>query len=67
MEIPFFDVTSSQTAVLALERAQILFSVALGLVALLITFFAFYVAWTTMWGNRWYPEGRSTGDVSSPE
>ena len=62
-------VTSSavETAVLALERAQIFFSVALGLVALLITFFAVYVAWTTMWGNRWYPKAPSAGDVSNPE
>jgi len=62
VETPFFDIT-----VLALERAQIFFSVALGLVALLITFFAVYVAWTTMWGNRWYPKGSGAGDVSNPE
>ena len=54
-------------AVLALERAQILFSVALGLVALLITFFAVYVAWTTMWGNRWYRKGPAAGDATTPE
>lgn len=62
-------VTSSavDTAVLALERAQILFSVALGLVALLITFFAVYVAWTTMWGNRWYPKGRPGDDAGTSE
>ena len=35
--------------------------------ALLITFFAVYVAWTTMWGNRWYPKGSGAGDVSNPE
>ncbi len=46
-----------ETAVLALERAQILFSVALGLVALLITFFAVYVTWSTMWSDRWYRKG----------
>ena len=56
-----------ETAVVALERAQIFFSVALGLVALLITFFAVYVAWTTMWGNRWYHKAPSAGDVSNPE
>ena len=55
------------TAVLALERAQIFFRVAPGLVALLITFFAVYVAWTTMWGNRWYPKAPGAGDVSNPE
>ena len=56
-----------ETAVLALERAQIFFSVALGLVALLITFFAVYVAWTTMWGNRWYRKAPGAADVSNPE
>ena len=40
--------------VVALERAQVIFSIALGSVALLITFFAVYVAWTTVWGDRWY-------------
>ena len=55
------------TAVFALERAQILFSVALGLVALLITFFAVYVAWTTMWGNRWYRKGPAAGDAGTSE
>ena len=39
---------------LGLERAQIFFSIALGAVTLLITFFAIYVAWTTVWGDRWY-------------
>jgi hypothetical protein len=46
-----------ETAIVALVRAQVIFSVALGLVTLLITFFAVYVAWTTMWGNRWYRKG----------
>lgn len=46
-----------ETAVLALERAQIFFSIALGLVALLITFFAIYVTWSTMWSDRWYRKG----------
>ena len=52
---------------LALVRAQIFFSIALGLVALLITFFAGYVAWTTMWGNRWYRKPSDPVDVSSGE
>ncbi len=62
-------VTSSavDTAVLALERAQIIFSVALGLVALLITFFAVYVAWSTMWGNRWYRKGPAADDAATSE
>lgn len=56
-----------ETAVLALARAQIFFSIALGLVALLITFFAVYVAWTTMWGNRWYRKVTPSGDATTPE
>ena len=55
------------TAVLALERAQSIFSVALGLVALLITFFAVYVAWSTMWGNRWYRKGPAPDDTGTSE
>lgn len=39
---------------LALTTAQVLFSIALGSIALLITFFALYVARTTFWGDRWY-------------
>jgi hypothetical protein len=34
-------------------RAQIIFSTALGLIALLILFFSLYVASSTMWGDRW--------------
>jgi hypothetical protein len=41
-------------ALLAMERAQVIFAVALGAVTLLISFFAVYVAWTTVWGDRWY-------------
>lgn len=33
---------------------QIAFAIALGSLALLITFHAVYVISTTMWGNRWY-------------
>jgi len=33
--------------------AQIMFSVALGLIALLIVFFSLYVASSTMWSDRW--------------
>jgi len=40
--------------VLALTTAQLLFSIALGGVAALITGFTLYVAWTTFWGDRWY-------------
>jgi hypothetical protein len=33
--------------------AQIVFSIALGAIALLVTFFAVYVASSTAWGDRW--------------
>ena len=36
-----------------MSTAQIVFSIALGSIALLITFFAIYVASSTIWGNRW--------------
>jgi len=55
-----------ETAVLALDRAQILFSVALGLVALLITLFAVYVTWSTMWSDRWYRKGPAAS-AADPE
>ena len=42
---------------LALTTAQVLFSTALGLFALLITGFGLYVARTTFWGDRWYRTG----------
>jgi membrane protein implicated in regulation of membrane protease activity len=35
------------------STAQVLFSVALGALSLLITFFAIYVVSSTMWGDRW--------------
>jgi hypothetical protein len=38
--------------------AQVLFSIALGAIALFIVFFAVYVASSTMWGERWYRRGR---------
>jgi len=37
-----------------MTTAQVLFSIALGFVALIITGFALYVAGSTMWGNRWF-------------
>ena len=42
----------------ALTTAQTLFSVALGSITLLITWFALYVAWSTSWGDRWVRKGR---------
>ncbi len=44
-------------SVLALTTAQLLFSIALGFFALLITGFGLYVARTTFWGDRWYRTG----------
>jgi hypothetical protein len=45
---------------LALSTAQLLFSIALGAIALLITVFAIYVASSTMWSDRWVrrPKGQ---------
>ena len=37
-----------------MSGAQIAFVSALGAIALLITFFALYVASSTIWGDRWY-------------
>ncbi len=37
-----------------MSTAQVLFGIALGIVALIITGFALYVASSTMWGDRWY-------------
>jgi hypothetical protein len=37
-----------------MTTAQVLFSVALGAIALFIAFYAVYVAGSTMWGDRWF-------------
>ena len=37
-----------------MTTAQLVFSVALGVVTVLVTLFAVYVVSTTMWGNRWF-------------
>ena len=47
-----------------METAQILFAVALGIVTLVITGFAVYVAGSTMWGDRWYRRRRPDDSVS---
>jgi hypothetical protein len=44
---------SARAIVPPVTRAQIIFSTALGLIALLIMFFGLYVASSTMWGDRW--------------
>jgi len=36
-----------------MSTAQVVFAIALGSVALLITFFAVYVVSSTLWGDRW--------------
>jgi hypothetical protein len=41
-----------------METSQVLFSIALGAIALLITLFAAYVVWSTTWGDRWYRRNR---------
>jgi hypothetical protein len=38
--------------------AQIVFSVALGAIVVLVTFFALYVVSSTAWGDRWIRRGR---------
>lgn len=42
-----------------MTRAQAIFSVALGAVALLIVLFGVYVVSSTMWSGRWYRRRRS--------
>jgi hypothetical protein len=37
--------------------AQLAFSIALGTITLLITFFGLYVVSSTRWSNRWYRRG----------
>jgi hypothetical protein len=43
---------------LAVQTAQVVFGVALGIVALLIVVFAGYVISTTVWGDRWARRSR---------
>ena len=49
---------------IAMETAQVLFSIALGTITLVITGFALYVAGSTMWGDRWYRRRRPDDSVS---
>ncbi len=37
-----------------MTTAQLVFSIALGVITVLVTLFAAYVVSTTMWGNRWF-------------
>ncbi|HUS62745.1 MAG TPA: hypothetical protein VMY34_11145 [Acidimicrobiales bacterium] len=41
-----------------MTTAQIAFSIALGAVAVFITFFALYVVSSTLWGDRWVRKPR---------
>ena len=47
-----------------MRGAQVLFSIALGTMALIITGFALYVASSTMWGDRWYGRRKPDDSVS---
>ena len=47
-----------------MSTAQILFSVALGVITLIITGFALYVASSAMWGDRWYGRRKPDDPVS---
>ncbi len=44
--------------------AQIAFLIALGTITLVITFFALYVASSTMWADRWYGRRQPDDSVS---
>ena len=37
-----------------METSQIIFSIALGIIATGILAFTIYVAWSTTWSDRWY-------------
>jgi uncharacterized membrane protein YeiB len=40
-----------------MTTAQVLFSIALGAIALFIVVYTLYVAGSTMWGDRWFRRG----------
>ena len=44
------------------ETSQVIFAIALGIIAVGITAFAFYVAWSTTWSDRWYVRRRAPED-----
>ncbi len=45
----------------SMTTAQVVFAVALGSIAILISLFALYVVSSTMWGDRWIRATRPTG------
>ncbi len=47
-----------------MTTTQIVFSVALGVITLVITGFALYVVSSTMWGGRWYNRRSPDDSVS---
>lgn len=47
-----------------MTTTQIAFSVALGVITLIITGFALYVVSSTMWGGRWYGRRKPDDPVS---
>ena len=47
-----------------MSGAQVLFAIALGTIALVITGFAVYVASSTVWGDRWYGRRKPDDSVS---
>jgi hypothetical protein len=47
-----------------MSTAQVVFAIALGSITLLITFFAIYVASSTVWGDRWIRRSGGNGKVS---
>ena len=53
---------TSPAVVTALTTAQTLFSVALGVMTLLITWFGLYVVWSTTWSDRWVRKSPPKGD-----
>jgi hypothetical protein len=44
---------ASATNLRSVTTAQVLFSVALGVIAVIIVAFGVFVLTTTLWGNRW--------------
>ncbi len=39
-----------------MTTAQIVFAIALGIVALMVVVFSAYVISSTVWGDRWFPK-----------
>jgi hypothetical protein len=50
-----------------MSTAQIIFAIALAVVALIIVFFTLYVLNTTIWGNRWVRQPKRVTVVRNEE